>query len=277
MNVLEALYITVPEWQGSGKTNELYHGAQLLRTIACSACSLQPSFYEIEVDRYLCSEVENGILGYKQILKQMKVTRKLLQKRPSSRIFTAGGSCGSDIIPISFLNSIHDHFALLWFDAHADLNTPLSSHSKHFHGMPLRTLLGEGDSAICNLLFSTLKPSQVFLIGTRDIDPAEKKFICSQNVFNVSFDKIENLFFTLKALAIKNIYVRIDLDVLDPQLFPWVKCPTKGGVSIDDLCRVVRDLHLSFNQVGMGIMEFVPKGNDGLLEIAKILKSTLFF
>ena len=56
-----------------------------------------------------------------------------------------GGTCGAEIAPVAYLNNHYESdLAILWFDAHGDLNTPKTSLSGHFHGMVLRTLLGEG-------------------------------------------------------------------------------------------------------------------------------------
>ena len=58
-----------------------------------------------------------------------------------------------------------------WIDAHADLNTPDTSPSATFHGMVLRTLLGEGPELL-NLIETPPTPGQVTLVGVRALDQA---------------------------------------------------------------------------------------------------------
>src|SRR5260370_10128057 len=94
----------------------------------------------------------------------------LLKKNNPRRIFPLGGDCGIDVVPISFLNKRYDgDLAVIWLDAHADANTPQSSPSKTFHGMALRTLLGEGVPQLAAASFSTLLPLQTFLAAVRDL------------------------------------------------------------------------------------------------------------
>ncbi|MGY0038106.1 arginase family protein [Pedobacter sp. NJ-S-72] len=93
-----------------------------------------------------------------------------------TKISTIGGDCGIEIMPISYLNKIYNgNLSIIWIDAHADLNTPESSPSKTFHGMPLRTLLGDGNKQFKELLFSTIKPEQISFIGLRDLDDEPRK------------------------------------------------------------------------------------------------------
>ena len=57
--------------------------------------------------------------------------------------------------------------AVVWLDAHGDLNTPETSPSGNVWGMPLRMLI---DS-------ETVRPQDVVLIGARNLDPPEEAFI----------------------------------------------------------------------------------------------------
>ena len=65
---------------------------------------------------------------------------------------TIGGDCAVELASVSRALDSEDldpkntagGVALVWFDAHPDLNTPESSPSSAFHGMIVRTLLGDG-------------------------------------------------------------------------------------------------------------------------------------
>ena len=65
-----------------------------------------------------------------------------MKKKPD-KILTVGGGCGIEIPIVSYFSEKYKNLDVLWFDAHGDLNTPESSPSKYFHGMPLRFLLEE--------------------------------------------------------------------------------------------------------------------------------------
>ncbi len=56
-----------------------------------------------------------------------------------------GGCCCSHIGAIEGLAARHERLAVVWIDAHGDLNTPVSSPSGNAWGMPLRFLLEDGD------------------------------------------------------------------------------------------------------------------------------------
>src|SRR5438132_7213197 len=73
---------------------------------------------------------------------------------------------------------------VLWLDAHADYNTPVTTISGHMHGMVAGFLCGE--SGLDRLLEddprASIKPSQLDLFGTRSIDPLEKVLLRERNV-----------------------------------------------------------------------------------------------
>ena len=69
---------------------------------------------------------------------------------------------------------------VFWFDAHADLNTPGTSPSGHFHGMVLRALIGH--EAFNFSPNHPLSPKQVVLLGLRDLDPAEQDYIEAERI-----------------------------------------------------------------------------------------------
>src|SRR4051795_12355807 len=69
--------------------------------------------------------------------------------------------------------------AVLWLDAHGDLNTPATTPSGNVHGMPLAAALGRGgpgfDSEAWRL--PAPEPQRVAVIGARDLDPGERELI----------------------------------------------------------------------------------------------------
>eukprot|EP00064_Thunnus_orientalis_P024230 superscaffoldBa00010108_g24511 len=83
------------------------------------------------------------------------------------------------------IGSIHGHSAavgelsVVWVDAHADINTPLTSTTGNIHGQPMSFLLHELHSKIPVLPnFSWIKPCvsarDLVYIGLRDVDPEEQ-------------------------------------------------------------------------------------------------------
>ena len=272
----ETLNLFFPQWQGSGKF-ELYQGAKLLY----ESLHDRISFTEISTSLTYSLTIDESILGYSQIFSQLLEACRVIQAHNPERILTVGGDCGVEIAPVSFLNKKYDEaLAVLWLDAHGDLNTPSSSPSSHFHGMPLRVLLGEGKTDIVEQAFSTLRSNQVFLIGSRDFDLPERSFI-QQSDLSVFSAKVINdreyepLFSTLEKAGFDKLYIHLDLDVIEPEEFPDVACPIPGGIHIDRLKNLLVCLKDSFDIVGFSVLEFLPTNlrNSAALEVVKLLES----
>lgn len=184
-------------------------------------------------------------------------------------IFTAGGDCGVEVVPVSYAHFHWPSLVIVWFDAHADLNSPSTSPSGHFHGMPVRTLLGNGPTGLASLLFTPhdrpIRASQFVFVGTRDIDQPEQEYIDAHRMrlLNVSdADETssdqslpQRLTDALKGQYLA-AYIHVDLDVLDPSVFPCTCCPTAGGLSLTTLLDCVRAVQDAVPRVvGCGLTE----------------------
>jgi arginase len=267
------MHLLFPQWQGSGLTNELYIGALLLKERLQDVVS----FTEIDIDESSRLEIENGVLGCSQIATQLLAACSKLMSGDPDRIFSIGGDCGIEIAPASFLNKKYEgNLGLIWLDAHGDLNTPESSPSGHFHGMALRALLGEGADPIQEMAFSRFHRDQVFLVGCRDLDPPERHYVDREKITLFGVEDIRQrpsaIINVLKQRDFENIYIHIDLDVLDPQQFPFVKCPTPEGISFEALLRLVNELKGNFNIRGFSMVEFCPTGNEGVGKLEELIE-----
>src|SRR5918912_487368 len=69
--------------------------------------------------------------------------------------------------------------AVLWFDAHGDLNTPETTISGNVHGMPLAAALGRGGPGFDSPSWAlpALQADRVTVIGARELDPGERTLI----------------------------------------------------------------------------------------------------
>lgn len=264
-NTHEDLYLLFPQWQGSGKTNELYTGAMTLHQ---SLKQILP-FTEVHVEPIGVLQEEHDIVGYNQIIDHLKQVRSLLIDRNPRHIFSIGGDCGIEVAQVSFLNKRYDgDMAIIWLDAHADANTPQSSPSHTFHGMVLRTLLGYGDPQVISLSFSSLLPRQIFLAGVRDLDLPEALFIEQQNLTSFTCDQLTNnvqdLIAAVQAQGFTRVYLHIDVDVLDPASFAYLKHPTPNGLTLEALMHTRQALTSSFHLAGSSILEFISPQEDML-------------
>jgi arginase family enzyme len=227
--------LEVGQWQGSGSPT-----AHRLAAGAAELAAMIPGDRHVRVA--LPGDLEGNLAAIRAAL-------------PEQPVVTAGGDCGVDLAPIEAALAEHgDGLVVVWFDAHADLNTPESSPSGAFHGMVLRTLLGEGPPAL--LPRRALKPSQVVLAGVRALDPAEKEFVEEAGITLVEVAALASLPDAIPAAAA--VYIHIDLDVLDPEVFASVGSPEPEGTTVDQLVTAVRALTARFPLAGLAITEYEP-------------------
>lgn len=132
---------------------------------------------------------------------------------------------------------------ILHFDAHADLRDDYLG-QKLSHACVLRKcheLVGDG---------------KIYQFGIRSGDKSEFDW-GKEHVFTRLFD-FEGLDGALRALAGKPVYLTVDLDVLDPSVFPGTGTPEPGGVSFDVLRKAVTDACSALNVVAADVNELSP-------------------
>ena len=153
----------------------------------------------------------------------------MLPERP----LVVGGCCCSHVGAVQGLAGRGGRLAVVWFDAHGDLNTPETSPSGNQWGMPLRMLLDDG----------VVAPGDVALVGARNLDPPEVEYMTATGIDD-SLDR---------ALAdVDAVYVAFDLDVLDPsEASPWM--PEPGGPGVDEAEALLRQVVDRAPLAGIGV------------------------
>lgn len=187
---------------------------------------------------------------------------------------TIGGDCSADLGAVQHVTAGGD-VAVVWFDAHADLNTAESSPSGSFGGMVLRTVLGDGPAEI--VAARPVDARHVVLAGARAMDDAESDFIDESGLVHLSPDALtrESLTTALEATGATSIYVHIDLDVLDPAEFACVGAPEPFGITLAELIELVGTCRAVLPLAGAGITGFAPASpeaaSDDLPAILRII------
>jgi arginase len=269
--VSEDLSLLLPEWQGYGLDAGVAAGA---RAIA----GLFPAgrFLEIDAPDSETLTVEDGVLGLSSIAPRLERTLAAIHARRPARLFTVGGTCGVEVAPVSYLNHRYrGDLAVVWLDAHADLNTPETSPSQRFHGMALRTLLGAGPDSLVRLLPRRLDPTQIVLAGVRDLDRDEATFVSDAAVSLLAPADLlvpDRLAGRIRSRGFTRVYIHLDLDVLDPHEFPDSLVHAPGGVSVQDLTETIRSLSQAFDVAGFSVVEFNPRTANGLVRVGHLLE-----
>ena len=153
---------------------------------------------------------------------------------------------------------------LIWFDAHADMNTPETSPSGNVHGMPLAALLGYGPPELTHVagFAPKLDPRFCAHVGARDVDPPERELIKQLGMRFFTMREIDERGMSAcmdEALAIARrapagYHVTLDVDALDPGDAPGSGTVVRGGLSY-------REAHLAMEKIaeagGMVSLEVV--------------------
>lgn len=210
---------------------------------------------------------ETGVARFTSIRAVRAELRKALNEIPSDGIaVTIGGDCGVELAAVGHaMRRSAGDLAVVWLDAHADLNTPRSSPSGTFHGMVLRTILGDGADGLVPVPAETLPMNRVVLAGVRACDPAEDEFIAESGLRCMSVEELSepaNLISAIEATGAGMVYLHIDLDVLDPANVHGVDFPEPFGLPLANLIALVNAVRERYPLAGAGLTEFAPATPD---------------
>lgn len=153
---------------------------------------------------------------------------------------------GEHLVTLGTFRAVHARFPdvhIVHFDAHADLRDDYLG-AKLSHACVLRRcheLVGDG---------------RIFQFGIRSGDREEFRFAKEHTTMQrFSFEGLQE---TLIALSGKPVYFTLDLDVLDPSVFPGTGTPEPGGVSFDVLREAATLVCRKANIVGCDVNELSP-------------------
>jgi arginase len=174
---------------------------------------------------------ETGVIETGTLAEQSLELASDLPERP----LVLGGCCCAHIGAVEALAARHDRLALVWLDAHGDLNTPETSPSGNQWGMPLRMLVDA----------KAVDADRVALVGARNLDAPEGEFIAGSGL-HAGEGAVE-----AATGGVDCVYVALDVDVLDPEdAAPFM--PEPGGPSADEVERLLRGLAERKTIVGAG-------------------------
>ena len=162
-----------------------------------------------------------------------------------------GGDHSVAIGTLGGLASLHGPGGVLWFDAHADFNTPETTPSGAVHGMPLAAALGLAGVGFESNSWPlpALDPERVALIGARSIDPGEREALKESGIAVYTISDIDRRGVEpIMKEALERVsgapfvHISVDLDLVDPVVAPGVGTPVTGGFSY-------REAHLAMELV----------------------------
>lgn len=152
----------------------------------------------------------------------------------------------------SYCRQRNEKSGLIWFDAHADMNTPETSPSGNIHGMPLAVLLGYGTPELTNIagFAPKLDPALCVHVGARDIDRDERELVGKLGIRFITMREIDERGMSacmdeaiqIASQASGGYAVTFDVDALDPGDAPGSGTLVRGGLTY-------REAHLAMEKI----------------------------
>lgn len=175
---------------------------------------------------------ETGVIEAESLPEQTLALASDLPERP----LVLGGCCVAHVGAVEGLAARHDRLAVLWVDAHGDLNTPQTTQTGNPWGMALRMIVDTG----------AVEPGDVALVGTRNLDPAEEEYLATSDI-RTGPDAVDRA-----TQEVDCVYVALDFDVLDPAEASMF-FPEPDGPKVSELERLLNGLAARKAIVGMGL------------------------
>jgi arginase len=239
------LVLSYAQWQGSARPENLVRGAREARRICARYGTI------VEVPLSTDETVSFGVRRWGAIFDQFRSAQEILARHRPHSILTAGGDCAVDVAIVEYLNSVHDDLLVVWIDTHLDANTPESSPSGSFHGMPVSAIMGHAPEPMKAQMKAPLAPSRFRYFGVRLGDEGDRAFERDHELRTLDLD----LDLDLRG----PVHIHFDLDVLEPTEFPHLAYPEPGGLPLEKAVEVLGRIADEADVVGLTITEFGPK------------------
>uniref|UniRef100_A0AC11C494 Arginase 2 n=1 Tax=Ovis aries TaxID=9940 RepID=A0AC11C494_SHEEP len=197
-----------------------------------------------------------------------------------SRAVSGGYSCvtvgGDHSLAIGTISGHARHcpdLGVIWVDAHADINTPLTTSSGNLHGQPVSFLLRELQDKVPQLPgFSWIKPCisspSIVYIGLRDVDPPEHfilknydiQYFSMRDIDRLGIQKVmEQTFDLLIGKRQRPIHLSFDIDAFDPTLAPATGTPVVGGLTYREGMYITEEIHSTGLLSALDLVEVNPR------------------
>ncbi|MFI7001138.1 arginase family protein [Nocardia sp. NPDC050175] len=157
-------------------------------------------------------------------------------RRAEHPAVVASGDCTTSLGVVAGLQRAGFDPAIVWFDAHGDVQTLETSTSGYLGGMPLRMLTGYGRHLIADRIgLRDIPEERAILVDGRDLDPPEAEFLRTARIRHRRVDD-------LGELPDGPLYLHLDCDVVDPGDLPGLLFPAPGGPSLETVAGAIRGI-----------------------------------
>ena len=205
-------------------------------------------FLDLDLEDYnICDygDLEISVGSTEQVLKEIyQETYKIV--RDSKVPFMIGGE---HLVTLPAFKAVHEKYNdiyVIHFDAHTDLREEYNN-SKNSH------------ATVIKRIWDIVGDNKIFQFGIRSGTKEEFKFATEEKHTYMEIGGIDTFENIVNMLNGKNIYLTIDLDVLDAAVFPGTGTPEPGGVNyreFQEIFKIIKNSNI--NIVGCDIVELSP-------------------
>lgn len=277
------LRLDMPLWQGGDRPSYRI-GARVLAAIAPDPRGPE-DVVPIPAASGGARPVAGGIVSRDALLEILPRARAAIDRHAPDAIVTLGGDCLADLVPIAYLSERYgDELAVLWIDAHPDVQGTEQTGSAHAHVLAL--LIGEGDPGLGAAVPRPVDPGRVLFVGLSETSDYESAFIERHGMTRLAPEDVagspERVLHWLRASGARKVAVHFDLDVLDPALCDhllfhdpsappgtWDDVP-KGRMRFEQVAAILGAVGAEADIVGLAITEFLPWG---MIELSRSLRT----
>jgi arginase len=249
-------FVVVPQWQGSPSSRAMRQaeGAAAIREDLPAGATR-----DVAVPLEAGDDQGTGIARFSSLQLVRERLADVLGELDGPAV-VVGGDCAVSAAAVAHAAG-KGEVALVWFDAHPDLNSPETSPSGAFAGMVLRSIVDDG----------VVPAGRVILAGARSWDPGEEAYAAEQGIRAFSVDELADpaaLADAVAATGAASVYLHVDLDVLDPAELNGLLDPEPFGLAATGLIAAIKALIATLPLAGATIAAYAPSSEQGRVDDA---------
>ncbi len=184
------------------------------------------------------------------------------------KVIAIGGDHSINLGVVSGASSaLNGDVGVIYLDAHGDMNTNETTMSGNIHGMHLASLMGYGAPELAHVYGDQIKLNKDNLlhIGGSDFDKPELELVKSEDIKTFMLNDLlmhgmAPLMGMIDELSqkVSNIWVSLDLDVIDMIYAPGAGMPNKRGLTYREIAAIAEYIGSHCNVVGIDVVEYNP-------------------
>ena len=249
-------FVVVPQWQGSPSSRAMRQaeGAAAIREDLPAGATR-----DVAVPLEAGDDQGTGIARFSSLQLVRERLTDVLGELDTPAV-VVGGDCAVSAAAVAHAAG-KGEVALVWFDAHPDLNSPDTSPSGAFAGMVLRSIIDDG----------VIPAGRVILAGARSWDPGEEAYAAEQGIRAFPVDELADpaaLTEAVAATGAASVYLHVDLDVLDPAELSGLLDPEPFGLASTALIAAIKALTAKLPLAGATIAAYAPSSEAGRVDDA---------